>query len=160
MTSEERENLRRLAKAATPGPWEFETDLAGEYMQIAAFADTGNRILCVRVQSFRAADDAALIAAAHPGAVLALLDDLDAAQSKIDGALHALSDVAAAILALPPSDGDALAEAIQRAVMQEREECAKLALRLRDMWKERQRGSGIYAEGIAAAIRARGEAGR
>ncbi len=60
-------------------------------------------------------------------------------------------DNVAAILALPPSDGDALAEAIQR----EREACAKFVEDGANGWAGKD-----FRYQIADAIRARGEAGR
>jgi hypothetical protein len=137
MTSEEHENLRRLAQAAI-------------------------KITRLFVRSADPVD--AFHQAAHPGAVLALLDDLAAVEEERDK--HAFAHDAMAC------ERDALAEAIQRAVMREREAIAvwhdKLAAddaaptrdtesvnagvlrRMRSTWHETQ----------AAAIRARGEAGR
>lgn len=77
MTSEERENLRRLAQAATPGPW--NTNGRNE-----VGANDGRLIaICFGRDSHTepaAFLNADYIAAAHPGAVLALLDALDAAE--------------------------------------------------------------------------------
>lgn len=73
-------NLRALAEKATPGPWEVDTnapfsnDLTGIFVEhlkryAVLFAD--------RDQPTRA--DAKFIAAAHPQAVIALLDRIEAA---------------------------------------------------------------------------------
>jgi hypothetical protein len=74
------EELRRLAEAATPGPWKHGP-LFGEvwrtrgnalYQRVAWVKGARSR------QAARVAADAAYIAAANPATILALLDELDA----------------------------------------------------------------------------------
>ena len=68
----EREELRKLAEAATPGPW--STAAFQLVIDVARRIDVG---MCGH------RDDAAFIAAANPAAVLGLLDQLDAAEAKL-----------------------------------------------------------------------------
>lgn len=63
-------DLRRLAEAATPGPW-FD-----DYGKIGA-GDSG-------IGEMDRSDDAAYIAAASPDVVLALLDRLDGLRAALD----------------------------------------------------------------------------
>ena len=68
----DREELRKLAEAATPGPW--STAAFQLVIDVARRIDVG---MCGH------RDDAAFIAAANPAAVLGLLDQLDAAEAKL-----------------------------------------------------------------------------
>lgn len=75
--------LRRLAEAATPGPWSLtdgDPAMNGQHWTIRRQGVAG-----IRVSGFTYGfnGDAAYIAAANPAAVLALLDDLDAARAAI-----------------------------------------------------------------------------
>ena len=67
--------LRRLAEAATPGPWEAD-GLEGTLDSLS----TGRRVAEVTMWP---EVDAAFIAAANPTAVLALLDDADALRAEL-----------------------------------------------------------------------------
>lgn len=88
-------NLRKLAEAATPGPWvacgpsfgdalprylnEVAVDLNGD--------DDGMTVAeAVPGMEEESSADMAFIAAANPAVVLELLDRLDAAQAELDGA--------------------------------------------------------------------------
>ena len=64
--------LRRLAEAATPGPW-----------STAAFQLVIDAARRIDVGMCGHRDDAAFIAAANPAAVLALLDDADALRAEL-----------------------------------------------------------------------------
>ncbi|MBZ9888165.1 hypothetical protein LB559_09455 [Mesorhizobium sp. BR1-1-3] len=49
----------------TSGPWIVEDiQVDGAHKQISAFGEDGNRILCIRLQSFNPDEDAGLVAAA------------------------------------------------------------------------------------------------
>jgi hypothetical protein len=96
--------LERLARAATPGPWERETDSDGNatpYLVMAGdirISDTG-----WDVGKKQAGRNTAFIAAAHPGTVLALVAEvrrLRAALGRIAGMPHAWADTSAAMAAL------------------------------------------------------------
>ena len=65
--------MRRLAEAATPGPW--STAAFQLVIDVAQRIDVG---MCGH------RDDAAFIAAANPAAVLALLDERDALAAKVE----------------------------------------------------------------------------
>lgn len=71
---------------------------------------------------------------------------------------HTPGSIESAIAALPVPDADALADAIQRAVAVEREECAKVAERFSRLSDEQAKHYGDGPRLIAAAIRARGQA--
>lgn len=73
-TKTDRAELRRKAEAATPGPWEIgdgcvQSTLDGHPLVTVGQCD----------------EDEQYIAAANPAAVLALLDQLDAAERERDG---------------------------------------------------------------------------
>ena len=81
--------LRRLAEAATPGPWEAFGAVDGRRGERWLGVTTDMRA----IESARAGDvfaaqnctrqDALFIAAANPAAVLALLDDADALRAEL-----------------------------------------------------------------------------
>ncbi|MGD8148112.1 ead/Ea22-like family protein [Pseudomonas aeruginosa] len=65
--------LRRLAKAATPGPWEYQAPL-----KILAADRTSIVLIALSHASYREDDaNSRLIAAANPKTILALLDEID-----------------------------------------------------------------------------------
>ena len=70
--------LRALAEKATPGPWKHGP-LFGEVWSRDANGAMDTRVAGAWLLS----DDGAYIAAADPATILALLDDLDAAQARI-----------------------------------------------------------------------------
>ena len=79
----EREELRKLAEAATPGPWSLtdgDPAMNGQHWTIRRQGVAG-----IRVSGFTYGSngDAEFIAAANPAAVLGLLDQLDAAEAKL-----------------------------------------------------------------------------
>jgi hypothetical protein len=75
-----KDELRRLAEAATPGLWHHATDVG----QVGS-VDVGDRVLA-QAQQLSPRDNAqrdanaSFIAAANPSTILALLDELEAAQ--------------------------------------------------------------------------------
>ena len=89
LTSEKLDELRRLAEAATPGPWEAFGAVGGRRGERWLGVTTDMRA----IESARAGDvfaaqdctrqDALFIAAANPAAVLALLDDADALRREL-----------------------------------------------------------------------------
>jgi hypothetical protein len=84
MTREQRDELRRLAGAATPGAW--WPRWGGEPGYVYASSGPG-KIVCEARHEMRddgPRHDSLYIAAAHPQAVLALLDALDAAERERD----------------------------------------------------------------------------
>ena len=82
MMSEEFERLRRLAGAATPGPW--RQALTGDIWTAAGVA---LRIASVR-QGCVSPEDAIFVAAANPSAVISILDRLDILHSALSAALR------------------------------------------------------------------------
>jgi hypothetical protein len=94
MTKQERDKLRTLALAATPGEWEMASDLPA----YAIYTENGWRVVQTPNQNNRKQwgtsndthgigrfSDAAYIAAANPATLLALLDRID----ELDGELAA-----------------------------------------------------------------------
>ena len=89
VTPETLAELRRLAEAATPGPWEAFGAVDGRRGERWLGVTTDMRA----IESARAGDvfaaqnctrqDALFIAAANPAAVLALLDDADALRAEL-----------------------------------------------------------------------------
>jgi hypothetical protein len=80
-------SLRKLAEAATPGPWQVYPDPNDEWIGIADSVPDGAHgsggIICNAPHDFGLSmngwpANAAFIAGAHPAVVLALLDELDA----------------------------------------------------------------------------------
>jgi hypothetical protein len=127
MTSEQRAALREAASKATPGPWAVEDvglNISPDVMQ-------GDRVVASTVTSDMAkAQDkanAAYIALAHPDAVLALLDALDAAERERDDwrqGARAEAAIADTMKAERDAAAAALAEVVRVAVEREREACA------------------------------------
>ena len=75
--------LRRLAEAATPGPWSLtdgDPAMSGQHWTIRRQGVPG-----IRISGFTYGfnGDAAFIAAANPAAVLALLDERDALRAEL-----------------------------------------------------------------------------
>jgi hypothetical protein len=79
--------LRKLAKAATPGPWQVYPEPNDEWIGLADSILDGAHgpggIVCNAPHDFAMSmnfwpANAAFIAAAHPTVVLALLDEIDA----------------------------------------------------------------------------------
>ena len=75
--------LRRLAEAATPGPWSLtdgDPAMSGQHWTIRRQGVAG-----IRISGFTYGfnGDAAYIAAANPATVLALLDDADALRAEL-----------------------------------------------------------------------------
>ncbi|SSU22509.1 Uncharacterised protein [Acinetobacter baumannii] len=83
--------LRRLAKAATPGPWEYQAPL-----KVLAADRTSIVLIALSHASYREDEaNSRLIAAANPKAILALLDEIDGLKAEnevLRGALQAVVD--------------------------------------------------------------------
>lgn len=81
--------LRRLAKAATPGPWEYQAPL-----KILAADRTSIVLIALSHANYREDEaNSRLIAAANPKTILALLNEIDGLKAENDalrGALHAV----------------------------------------------------------------------
>lgn len=106
--------LRKLAEAATPGPWEATDGVV--------WIDTREQVCCGRGYqeccgepdviggqekvADTNASDAAFIAAANPTAVLALLDELTALRAKVKSQAEALRPFAAEAKRYEPNEGD------------------------------------------------------
>lgn len=74
-------DLRRLAEAATPGPWAKQDDGAGSvYVDSRAFASGPEPVAGIVSMS---TPDAAYIAACSPDAILALLDERDRLRAEL-----------------------------------------------------------------------------
>lgn len=92
-----REELRRLAEAAPPGPWMVDGDVGEDLIVIV---DDGCDTSFTQItgdihQGDGGWSDAAYIAAANPAAVLDLLDQLDAAEGRlVDAGYRAAEDQA------------------------------------------------------------------
>lgn len=72
--------LRRLAKAATPGPWEYQAPL-----KILAADRTSIALIALSHANYREDEaNSRLIAAANPKAILALLDETDRLKAEND----------------------------------------------------------------------------
>lgn len=84
--------LRKLAEAATPGPWESDdTTVSQHWSRPEPWLDVVNdEIACMAycyggsVRPIERPEDAAYIAAANPTAVLELLDRLEAAETALE----------------------------------------------------------------------------
>jgi len=94
LTPEKRAELRRLAEAATPGPWESVPDALPRILPMVAPGSRqvrssdpdlssvfGHRVLVP--YGFLHKSDGDFIAAANPATVLSLLDALDAKDAKL-----------------------------------------------------------------------------
>ncbi|HFQ8089029.1 TPA: ead/Ea22-like family protein [Pseudomonas aeruginosa] len=72
--------LRRLAKAATPGPWEYQAPL-----KILAADRTSIVLIALSHANYREDEaNSRLIAAANPKTILALLDEIDQLKAESD----------------------------------------------------------------------------
>lgn len=72
-------DLRALAEAATPGPWEAQGGL------VVAQPGPLAKYVCDAFDEPQASErDASFIAAANPAAILALLDERDALAAKVE----------------------------------------------------------------------------
>ena len=91
LTQSDRKRMRAIAEAATPGPWRNAdgkvVDRGDWYVAGVLPADDGKN-------KRRWRRNGEHIAAAHPAAVLALLDDLDAAETLLADAMRVLAVVA------------------------------------------------------------------
>lgn len=74
--------LRRLAESATPGPWESvkRSEYDGSYYFLIQTQEERNGWEIAEIRMDVPHDNAAFIAAANPSTILALLDELEAAQ--------------------------------------------------------------------------------
>ena len=89
ITAEDLVKLRELAQAATLGPWEWWTSNSVLRLTGADGRDGGVLYAYARAHAGHAdvqcsAEDQAFIAAANPAAILALLDQLEAANGRLD----------------------------------------------------------------------------
>ena len=73
--------LRRLAEAATPGPWWHEWVDGDDWW--AVYGQPTGDMVCPEVCTMWGADESAYIAAANPAAVLGLLDEADALRAEL-----------------------------------------------------------------------------
>ena len=73
--------LRRLAEAATPGPWWHEWADGDDWW--AVYGQPTGDMVCPEVCTMWGADESAYIAAANPAAVLGLLDEADALRAEL-----------------------------------------------------------------------------
>ena len=71
------EELKRLAKAATPGPWQVSLNGSGEDGWVE---DSNSQYLTTGYEGEMAAKDVRFIAAANPAAVLALIERVEEAE--------------------------------------------------------------------------------
>jgi len=95
-TEEERAELRKLAVAATPGPW---SQGPGSESRSFVYNTTGMRRQVARTLKLGDNHDARFIAAANPAVVLSLLDALDSRD-------RALAEIKAALRRFVPSKLD------------------------------------------------------
>lgn len=82
----DKEELRRLAQAATPGPWEKGT-IVGLQFPIVCCAMDGIRLNVAHVAGIRNGEglnNAAFIAAANPAVVLELLDEIERLRAEVE----------------------------------------------------------------------------
>ncbi|HBO3174871.1 TPA: ead/Ea22-like family protein [Pseudomonas aeruginosa] len=99
--------LRRLAKAATPGPWEYQAPL-----KILAADRTSIVLIALSHANYREDEaNSRLIAAANPKTILALLDEIDRLKAENDALREALSQISNA------SCSDARSVVIARTVL-------------------------------------------
>ncbi|GLF57971.1 hypothetical protein VNPA152081_18270 [Pseudomonas aeruginosa] len=84
--------LRRLAKAATPGPWEYQAPL-----KILAADRTSIALIALSHANYREDEaNSRLIAAANPKAILALLDEIDRLKAENEALRKIISECATA----------------------------------------------------------------
>lgn len=75
--------LRRLAEAATPGPWHDKT-----HCTVNSGAPLFEVVADTEMDHARTVENASYIAAAHPAAILALLDEVERLRVTQADALH------------------------------------------------------------------------
>lgn len=109
MTHSELDQLRALARAATPGPWRVEAQ--GHAWQEVARVNNLEVAPPASVELAHCATDAAYIAAVSPDVVLGLIDEVLTSRRRI-GALTTLTDAQTARLQSYMNDGAKRAEAI------------------------------------------------
>jgi hypothetical protein len=109
MTHSELDQLRALARAATPGPWRVEAQ--GHAPQQVARVNNLEVAPPDHVELSHCATDAAYIAAVSPDVVLGLIDEVLTSRRRI-GALTTLTDAQTARLQSYMNDGAKRAEAI------------------------------------------------
>ena len=88
--------LRRLAEAATPGPW--RTSKADDTAIMSFDNDVAHTVGIYEVEAETMEADAAYIAAANPAAILALLDRLARVETLV-------AQCKATLEAMPPATG-------------------------------------------------------
>ena len=71
----DRTELRRLAEAATPGPWWHEWVDGDDWW--AVYGQPTGDMVCPEVCTMGSPDEAAYIAAVNPAVVLGLLDEIE-----------------------------------------------------------------------------------
>ncbi len=82
--------LRRLAKAATPGPWEYQAPL-----KILAADKTSIVLIALSHANYREDEaNSRLIAAANPKTILAMLDEIDRLKAENEALRGALKPFA------------------------------------------------------------------
>lgn len=85
--SNDLEELRSIALAATPGPWNWVGDLSMNEASLESPSEEGYVLSAYGLHTEGFVDvgesDAAFIAAANPATVLALLDRLEAAEREL-----------------------------------------------------------------------------
>ena len=102
MNKKSRKELKRLAEAATPGPWEYQKD--SKDFPVNGYVTVRDCIFSVCVLPYegirtddRVTDNGLFIAAANPAAIqslLAYVDRLEAQRDRLLIALSALHDTA------------------------------------------------------------------
>ena len=91
MNKKSRKELKRLAEAATPGPWEYQKD--SKDFPVNGYVTVRDCIFSVCVLPYegirtddRVTDNGRFIAAANPAAILELIAELDELAAKLDRA--------------------------------------------------------------------------
>ena len=79
----DREELRKLAEAATPGPWTWDDFGSHPRPSLGNPHIKQGEVLTCAALLWPCDEDAAYIVAANPAAVLDLLDQCDAAEAKL-----------------------------------------------------------------------------
>jgi hypothetical protein len=87
------DTLRKLAEAATPGPWRVSDKSVRLTQDNYILVVSQDRWIGLVMDNCELSEeDAAFIAAANPTAVIALLDEMDALRAKVKVLVEALSD--------------------------------------------------------------------
>ncbi len=139
MTHSELNQLRGLAKAATPGPWRVEAQ--GHAPHEVARVNNLEVAPPDSVELAHCADDAAYIAAVSPDVVLGLIDEVLTSRRRI-GALTTLTNAQTARLQSYMNDGAKRAEAINT-LASEREANALLTDEIERLCAELERKSDM-----------------